>query len=226
MSVSRSHRNGSGDVELELQYLYEGEQEPVVPTRLGDMVLAGSRYLHVVDTYWDTAGLDLRRKGCKLRVRQLDGAAQPVLTWKGASRRGKDGAKRRQEVEVPLPAAVPADGEELARLLRRYRLWALVRKTAGAGDLELREIGQLRTERSAHTYVNGLHRLELAWDRVQFPTGPDQVRLEVEMKSGTAASRLTRARDRLGELFGDDLVDRPRGRMRELCARLYPDLVG
>ena len=213
-----------GDVELELQYLYEGKEDPVVPTRLGDMVLAGSRNLHVVDTYYDTAGLDLRRSGCKLRVRQVDGGAQPLLTWKGASRRRKHGAKQRQEVEVPL-RALPADGEELGRLLRRYRLWALVRKAAGTDDVELREIGRLRTERSAHTYVSGLHRLELAWDRVEFPTGPAELRLEVEMKSQTAASRLARAQERLSQLFGDDLVERPRGRTRELCARLYPELV-
>lgn len=211
--------------ELELQYLYRGRDEPVVPTRLGDLVLADSQNLSVVDTYYDTAALDLRRAGCKLRVRQVDACSGAVLTWKGSSRRGKHRVKERQEVEVPVPAP-PNDGEELARLLRGYRLWTLVRKATGRADAELREIGQLRTERSAHVYVSGLHRLELTWDRVEFPIGPGELRLEVEMKSGSALSRLGSVRERLARLFGDDLDDAPRGKTRELCARLYPDIAG
>lgn len=218
-------QSGRDNHELELQYLYRGKKDPVVPTALGDLVLAGSRNVRVVDTYYDTASLDLRRAGCKLRVREVQGEARPVLTWKGSSRRTKHGAKQRQEVEVPI-SAPPDGGEELVRLLRRYRLWPLVRKATGSDDVELREIGQLRTDRSAHVYVNGLHRLELTWDRVEFPKGPGEVRLEVEMKSGAALSRLGRARSRLAKIFGDDLLDAPRGKTRELCARLYPELAG
>jgi hypothetical protein len=207
--------------EIELQYLYRGEDLPVAPERLGDLVLACSREVVVLDAYYDTADLDLRHVGCRLRVRRVAEGDDPLLTWKGPSRRRKGGAKERQEVEIPLEK-LPADGDDLERQLRRYGLWALVRRSIGGGRPDLREIGLLRTERSVHVYVNGLRRVELVWDLVEYPTGPPQLRLEVEAKSRSAMSRLSPVSDRLRKALGADLVRPSRGKARELYARLYP----
>jgi hypothetical protein len=88
----------------------------------------------------------------------------------------------------------------------------------------LRSIGELRTERSRHTFVQGLHRLELTWDRVRYPVGPDGVRLEVEVKSSLADRYLTGASAELRDLLGNSLERARRGKVRELCDRLYPEL--
>jgi uncharacterized protein YjbK len=214
----------AGGVETELQFRYRGRAVPVVPTELAELVLAGSQRFLVVDTYFDTPTLQLREAGCSVRLRRADNSSQPRLTWKGKARkRGR--AKQRGENEIPLDG-LPASGEALADLLRRLDLWDVIRKAAKLGrDAELSEIGQVRNDRSAHTYVRGLKRLELTWDRLQYPKGPDEIRLEVEVKSRPAGPDLQRIRSLLEALFDGKLVPPQRGKASELCRRLYPDLV-
>jgi adenylate cyclase class IV len=210
--------------EIELQYLFAGDEQPVVPVELADLILAGSESIELVDTYYDTAELQLRRAGCTLRVRVVENDPRPVLTWKGPSERQPTGAKQRREVELPLGGPV-GGGPELIEILRRYKLWREMAKAVGLPeDAELREIGKLRNRRSAHTYVRGLHRLELTWDRLQYPTGPGESRLEVEVKSDVARRYLKEVAAELQAVFGSALTKPPRGKVKELCARLYPDL--
>lgn len=213
-------------IEIELQYVYRGDAQPVVPTRLAELPLARSDSFTLVDTYLDTEQLDLRRVGCSLRIRVSDGDARARLTWKGPSRRWRKRGKKRTEVEVPIDG-VPDGGEAVATLLERHGIDRLARKACGLGDpRDLRAIGRLRNDRSRHTYVGGLHRLELTWDDVAFPVGPREVRIEVEVKSKLAHRRLAKADDELRALFGDDLRRPKRGKVRELCERLYPELIG
>jgi hypothetical protein len=73
--------------------------------------------------------------------------------------------------------------------------------------------------------VRGLHRLELTWDQLEFPVGPPETRVEVEVKSKLAERYLAQAEEDLRSLFEDDLEAPPRGKVRELCTRLYPELV-
>jgi CYTH domain len=210
--------------EIELQYLFDGDDAPVVPVELADLVLAGSENRELIDAYYDTARLDLRRAGCTLRIRQVEDAAQPVLTWKGPSNRRSSGVKRREEFEVPIRRPVES-GEELVRILGQYKLWGPIRKAAKVPeDAELTEIGRLRNRRSAHTYLRGLHRLEMTWDRLEYPTGPPESRLEVEVKSEVARRYLKRVADEIERIYGSALVKPKRGKVNELCARLYPDL--
>ena len=86
-------------------------------------------------------------------------------------------------------------------------------------------IGALRNRRSEHRYEHGLHRLDLTWDELEFPTGPPQTRLEVEAHSDVAARLLEQAAAELAVLFGDKLQLPERGKTRELCERLYPELL-
>lgn len=89
--------------------------------------------------------------------------------------------------------------------------------------MELHAIGQITNERSRHAYVQGLHRLELTWDQLEYPVGPPETRVEVEVKSKFAKRSL--AEKELNELFKADLEAPARGKVRELCTRLYPELV-
>lgn len=213
-----------GAVETELQFLYRGGAPPMVPTELANLALAGSRRYEIVDTYFDTSGLALRRAGCTLRIRQVEDVEKPMLTWKGSSDRKQD-VKRRPETEVPLDR-LPVSPDALVAALRRLDLWKVIRKSGGLdSDTELLEIGRLRNDRSAHTYARGLHRLELTWDRLEYPTGPEQVRLEIEVKSDLAGKYLKTAKAELKALFDGGLRKPGRGKASELCHRLYPELV-
>jgi hypothetical protein len=51
-------------VEVELQYVYRGNFPPVVPIVLAGLELRRSTPLALVDTYFDTETLDLRRSRC------------------------------------------------------------------------------------------------------------------------------------------------------------------
>ena len=212
-------------MEIELQYRYSGDKPPLVPTELGHLPLAGSESVVMTDSYFDTEQLSLRSARCALRVRTVDNRAGAELTWKGPSRRGRRAGKKRTELELPIDV-FPAEGVELEALLRKHGLWKLVRECAGLPDeFRLSSIGRIRTERSRHTYADGLHVLELSWDRVQYPVGPDETRLELEVKSDPAERYLADADAFLRELFAPDLQPVERGKVRELCERLYPELV-
>ena len=211
-------------MEVELQYAYRGESPPVVPTRLAGLVLAGSESFRLTDTYFDTEDLDLRQAGCSLRVRVSDDDGRARLTWKGRSRRHRSG-KRRPEVEVPI-ATVPDEPGILGALLERHGIDRLIGRACAIREpFDLHAIGDIRNDRSRHTYVQGLHRLELTWDQLEYPVGPAETRVEVEVKSRLAERYLSQAEEDLRTLFGDDLEAPARGKVRELCIRLYPELV-
>jgi inorganic triphosphatase YgiF len=211
-------------MEVELQFVYRGGPPLVVPTRLGDLELRRSRTISILDTYYDTASLELRRSGCSLRVRQAENVARPLLTLKGPSRR-RTGAKRRYEAEVEIDE-LPAQIADMSSLLREVelldRLHAFVELTETA---RLVPVGALRNRRSEHRYEHGLHRLDLTWDELEYPTGPPEIRLEVEAHSEPAERLLDRAATELCGLLGDGLVKPERGKTRELCERLYPELL-
>jgi len=212
------------DVEIELQYLYRSPDKMMVPAELAGFALAESLQFEIVDAFWDTPDFALRRAGCSLRVRRQSNLPHPVLTWKGPSERRDDGARQREEVEVPIDR-VPVDGSDLLEILRRYSLWQLVSAPAEI-DLEvaLECIGELRNRRSSHLYVQGLHQLELTWDRVAYPVGEPEVRMEVEAKRQRAARFIAAVDLELRKLYGKRLVTAPHGKAKELCRRLYPEV--
>ncbi|CAA9543847.1 MAG: hypothetical protein AVDCRST_MAG79-2096 [uncultured Thermoleophilia bacterium] len=210
-------------VEIELQYLYRSSEPLLVPAELAGFALAGSTSFEIVDAYFDTAELGLRRAGSSLRIRRQTSLPAPVLTWKGPSARRPDGAKEREEVEIPLDH-VPPDGRDVAAQLERFRLWEGVTATTGVTpDTPLEGIGELRNRRSAHLYVQGLHQLELTWDRLTYPVGKPEVRLEVEVKRRGASRHLAAVDRELRALYGKKLAPTPYGKSHELARRLYPE---
>jgi inorganic triphosphatase YgiF len=210
-------------VEIELQYLYRSTDPLLVPAELAGFALGGSMSFEIVDAYFDTADLALRRAGSSLRIRRQTNLPAPVLTWKGPATRRPDGAKEREEVEIPLDH-VPADGRDVAAQLERFRLWdGVSAMTSVTPDVALEGIGELRNRRSAHLYVQGLHQLELTWDRLTYPVGKPEVRLEVEVKRRGAAGHLAAVDAELRSLYGKRLAPTPYGKSHELARRLYPE---
>jgi hypothetical protein len=211
-------------MEVELQYVYRGAARLVVPTLLAELELAKSRAISLVDTYYDTERLDLRRNGCSLRIRQEENAIQPILTLKGPSRK-RTGAKQRYEAEIVVEWT-PPEIEDMDALLSEVGLLEKARSLAKLPEEPgLVAVGALRNRRSEHRYEHGLHRLDLSWDSLEFPTGPPETRLEVEARSTTAERLLARAAADLDAIFGGDLVEPAKGKTRELCERLYPELL-
>ena len=82
-----------------------------------------------------------------------------------------------------------------------------------------------RNRRSEHRYEHGLHRLDLTWDELEYPTGPAELRLEVEAASPHAERLLEQAAAELQVALGENLSVPERGKTRELCERLYPELL-
>jgi hypothetical protein len=157
-------------------------------------------------------------------VRCSDTEVHPRLTFKGPSRK-RAKIKRRYETEVEIDA-LPTEPAAMRLLLRELRLDAVIERFTDLGrDIEPGPIGELRNRRSKHHFAHGLHRLDLTWDELEFPAGPPQTRLEVEARTASAERLLSQAAAELTELFGDDLVAPNRGKTRELCERLYPELL-
>jgi uncharacterized protein YjbK len=215
---SSSEPEVQAGVEVELQYLVGSDEPPLVPIELAGVGLQSSRAVELVDVYFDTADLALRRAGCTLRVRSETG--RPVrLMWKGPAVRTGD-AKQREEREVQIDH-VPTDGEGVRALLVQKELWDVVARTAPeVADHGLEVIGQLQNQRSVHCYRRGWHRFELAWDRLTYPVGPPEVRIEVEATSSSAVHLLERVDLELRRHFGDTLRRPRRGKVKELCARV------
>jgi putative Mg2+ transporter-C (MgtC) family protein len=204
--------------EVELQYVYLGDDTAVVPVRLAGALLSRSRSVEIVDVYFDTDELLLRRARCSLRVRQETGR-RPQLIWKGPSEQA-GGAKRRDEREAPIDR-VPRSGHDVRMLLHHVELWDTAsRSVPGLDGQELRPLGELRNERSVHDYVEGSRRLELVWDRLTYPTGAPETRVEVEAKTHSAVTLLEQVDVELRAHFGQDLVRPRRGKAKELCVRV------
>ncbi len=209
-------------MEIELQYLYTGDEPLIVPVELANFALAGSQIFDIRDSFFDTSNLDLRRAGCSLRVRRQSNLPTPILTWKGPSTRRPDRAREREELEAPVDH-IPADGAEMLEMITVANLFGKVTGVLGATPT-LALIGELENRRSTHDYVQGLHRVELCWDRLRFPLGPTQIRLELETQNDAAGRFIGAFDEELRALLNGDLTDAEYGKAKELCVRLYPEL--
>ena len=209
-------------MEIELQYLYTGDGPLIVPVELANFTLATSQIFDIRDSFFDTNNLDLRRAGCSLRVRRQSNLPKPILTWKGPSTRRPDRAREREEIEAPVDH-IPSDGDEMVEMIAAT---GLLEKVAGVLDTtsQLELIGELENRRSTHDYIQGLHRVEMCWDRLRFPLGPTQIRLELETQSDAAGRFISAFDEELRTLLNGDLSDAEYGKAKELCVRLYPEM--
>jgi inorganic triphosphatase YgiF len=85
-------------------------------TTIAGWQIVEQREVRLRDTYWDTPDDRLGRANCTLRVRELDGARQAELTFKGpvAGAGDRGPAHSRTELTVAAPAGSgPADWADL-----------------------------------------------------------------------------------------------------------------
>jgi inorganic triphosphatase YgiF len=149
-------------VEIERQWLAPEDVE--LPDRIGPFEGADVEQRTIVDTYLDTAESSLRDAGARLRIRVQDG--RPLATLKRSLEGPADGIRRREEIEGP------ADGDpEHSDAFRAAR--------ALSGD-PLVPVGTLHTARSARDYRHGSLVVEATIDRLEYPDGSRETRVEAE----------------------------------------------
>jgi inorganic triphosphatase YgiF len=154
--------------EIERQYVLHGD-EPSLPPTVGGFSLHDREERRIRDTYLDTDGRDLRGAGAVLRVRDQNGRL--LATYKGTGSLDDAGTRTREEIEGPL--GDDRDGHEAFVAARRHTQEAFA------------VVGELHNDRSAFHYRDGGDAVELVLDRLTYPDGSTERRLEVE---GSAAA--------------------------------------
>jgi inorganic triphosphatase YgiF len=149
-------------IEIERQWLAPDDVE--LPDRIGAFAAGAHEERSIVDTYLDTADRALREAGGRLRIRVQNG--RTLATFKRSLEGAADGVRRREEVEGSAEGDPEAsDAFRAARAL-----------TGGA----LLEVGTLHTARRAREYRDGPRVVEAVVDRLRYPDGSTETRVEAE----------------------------------------------
>jgi inorganic triphosphatase YgiF len=106
----------------------------------------------------------MRRAGAALRLRSQDDVL--LATYKDAGTLDADGTRRRVEIEEPLV------GEREAH--------PAFRAARGHTTDPLLPLGALENERAVYAYASAEASCEVAVDRLRYPDGSRETRLEVE----------------------------------------------
>lgn len=196
--------------EWERQFLLTDPASFAHPAQLAGTVHRASVEWELSDTYLDTCDGALRRWGWTVRIRERRGA--PALcTVKGPKTRHAHGIAGRAERETPMA------GRDLDAC--RDVLGASPELVAIIGGLErLEVVGTLHNARIAHEYACPYRgALELVVDRLHYPVGPDEHRVEVELKDGPLELLEIAAAECAAH---PALTDPRRGKRKELVRRL------
>lgn len=149
-------------IEIERQWLAPDAVE--LPDHIGSFEAGAHEERTIVDTYLDTADRALREGGGRLRIRVQNG--RTLATFKQSLEGAADGVRRREEVEGPAEGdPEESDAFRAARAL-----------TGGA----LLEVGTLHTARTAREYRDGALVVEAVIDRLRYPDGSTETRVEAE----------------------------------------------
>jgi inorganic triphosphatase YgiF len=149
-------------IEIERQWLAPDDVE--LPDRIGPFEAGEVEQREIADTYLDTAELALREAGARLRIRVQDG--RTLATFKRSLEGPADDVRRREEIEGA------ADGDpEASDAFRAAR--------ALSTD-PLVPVGTLHTARSARAYRHRAHAVEATIDRLRYPDGSRETRVEAE----------------------------------------------
>lgn len=203
---------------LELELRFMRPKGFKAPRALAGMEKVGKRSRLHTDHYFDAPDQDgkpiLKARRCTLRVRQLE-EGRALVTFK---QRGKSKlATARLETEEYLhgPAADPALLGESVNYTENAGLKA-ARSVIGKSRLvELFRISCLRTE---HSYRSERGELTLCDDRITYPDGSSERRIEVELIEGDE-QLLGWAEERLRRSY-PSLERAPRGKQSEGRRRL------
>jgi inorganic triphosphatase YgiF len=151
----------SAGVEIERQWRASAGLR--LPAAIGPWHVVSERHQRLVDHYYDTADLQLAEQRARLRVRHVDAVAFATL-----KRRVPSGGRLRRRIEIEGPCQGDPEASVAfvaARLLTLHPLG---------------QIGRIATARTARLYVCGERAVEVASDRVSYPVGDDEWRVEAE----------------------------------------------
>lgn len=182
---------------LEIERQWRVHQGLRLPLSIGDWNAVDHRDELLVDYYYDTEDLQLAAQRARLRVRRA--AAADIATLK--RRVSSDGALRRRiEIEGPYDGDPESSVAFVAARLLTQRPLAL--------------LGRIVTARATRVYTCGQRSVEVARDRVSYPVGADEWRLEAEGEAGDVLE--------IGELLDAlplDLAPVRRGKVQTLLRR-------
>ena len=134
-----------------------------LPSAIGAWRLVDDREERLIDHYFDTADLALHRRRARLRIRKSGS-----LTYSTLKRRVGSGPGLRRRIEIE---GLCASDPETSVAFIAARLLTLQ---------PLEEIGRIVTARATHIYAQGARAVEVVRDRVTYPVGEDQWRVEAE----------------------------------------------
>jgi inorganic triphosphatase YgiF len=148
---------------LEIERQWRAHPGLRLPDAIGGWQAVDGRDELLVDHYYDTEDLRLAEQRARLRVRRA--AASDIATLK--RRMASDGnLRRRIEIEGPYDGDPETSVAFIAaRLLTQHPLALL---------------GRIVTARTTRVYAFGARSVEIARDRVSYPVGADEWRLEAE----------------------------------------------
>jgi inorganic triphosphatase YgiF len=155
---------------------------------MGGWRVVERREVRLRDTYWDTPERALGAAGCTLRVRELNGAAEGELTFKGAVRSFSGRAGRKSEtsgsrLERTVKAPAGSGPREWAKLPGGKRLLDDVRKVADGAPLEAGVV--LLNPRKELVLRRGRDEAVLSLDDVAIEGEPYRRRyVEIEHRAG------------------------------------------
>jgi inorganic triphosphatase YgiF len=148
---------------LEIERQWRAHASLRLPASIGPWQAVDHRDELLVDHYYDTADLQLAQQRARLRVRRADTADIATLKRHVSS---DDRMRRRIEIEGPCIGDPEASVAFVAaRLLTEHPLTLL---------------GRIVTTRTTRVYALGARSVEVARDRVSYPVGRDEWRLEAE----------------------------------------------
>ena len=182
---------------FEIERQWRARHDLVLPEAIGAWQAVDDGEHRLVDHYYDTADLTLAGQRARLRVRRTGYAEVATL-----KRRVPSGGRLRRRIEIEGP--FDADPETsvafvAARLLTLHPLGP---------------IGRIVTARTTRVYARDERTVEIAHDRVSYPVGGDEWRLEAE---GRAAD--VREIARLLERMALGLAPVRRGKVQTLLRR-------
>ena len=151
----------SACVEVERQWRAHASLR--LPAAIGNWRLVDALEERLVDHYYDTTDLELHAQRVRLRVRRSDSLRYSTLKRRLSS---SEGLRRRIEIESRCD-----DDHEASAAFVAARLLTL---------RPLAEIGRIVTARATHLYAHDDRCVEVVRDRVSYPVGEDEWRLEAE----------------------------------------------
>jgi inorganic triphosphatase YgiF len=148
---------------LEVERQWRAHPRLRLPSRIGAWHAIDDRHDRLVDHYYDTSDMQLDIQRARLRLRSAGACELATLKRRVSS---CDGLRRSIEIEGPFDGDPEASVAFVAARLLTLK--------------PLLEIGRIVTARSTRIYGKAEQTVEIATDRVSYPVGDDEWRLEVE----------------------------------------------